>query len=100
MPTLSAISGVVVAVAAVVVAGVLRAALTPVLGVEGVPFLTFFPAIALAACMGALFLVVASVLAAAVANYYWVLGARALAAGFDMHLVKPVDPEALTAALS
>ena len=26
--------------------------------------------------------------------------ARALAAGFDMHLVKPVDPEALTAALS
>jgi hypothetical protein len=56
MQRFSSIAGVVVAVTAVVVAGALRAALTPLLGDESVPFLTFFPAIALAALYGALFL--------------------------------------------
>src|SRR5262245_1968984 len=66
------IRGIVVAVAAVTVAAALRGVLTPVIGADSVPFITFYPAIALAAIYGGVASgVAATVLAAVIANYAW-----------------------------
>ena len=67
------IRGIVVAVAVIAVATALRMAVTPLIGPESVPFITFYPAIALAALFGGVVPgVIAIGLAAAIANYAWV----------------------------
>src|SRR5262245_42453365 len=73
MPDSRTVRGIVVAVAVVAVAAALRAALTPLIGSDSVPFITFYPAIALAALYGGVAQgLIATVLAAVIANYAWV----------------------------
>jgi len=72
MQDFRSLAGVILAAVAVAVAGLLRGALTPVLGVEGVPFLTFFPAIAVVTVYaGVVPGAVATLLACGIADYYW-----------------------------
>lgn len=71
-----------VSVACIVVAAVLRGLIDPV--VDGVPFITFFPAVAVAAFLGGAAAGLATMLAGAiVAAYFWVPPLRSFALDVD-----------------